>query len=277
MTARLLDCTAEQYHADALSPTPTLTRTVALELLTRSPLHAYRIHPRLGGKAKKSTDAMDDGTVLHALTLGQPDPREILDVDDYRTNAAKALRDQALAAGRIPVKAKDATWHNTLARSFTAALRNHDIDFGDMDRERTIEWDDQGVLCRSRLDAVGVRDGFVTIYDLKFVEDASERAITRACVEHGYDMQAHSSVRAIEEAKPEMAGRIDFVLIACEKPTGEIALHPLGGTMRELGRVRWERARETWRTCLSTSKWPGYAHTKLEAPQWALVEAGAEL
>lgn len=277
MAARIIQCTEAEYHADAFAAVPSLSRSVARELITKSALHAFRMHPRLGGKTKRATEAMDDGSVLHALVLGQPDPREILDVEDYRTNAAKALRDAAIQAGRIPVKAKDATWHNTMARSFVASLRNHGVDFSDMDREVAIEWEDDGVLCRSRLDAVGVRDGLVTVYDLKFVEDASEKAVTRSCIEHGYDMQAHTSVRAIEEAKPEYAGRIDFVLVACEKPTGEVALHPMGGTMRELGRVRWERARESWRECMKASRWPGYANTKLEAPQWALVEHGADL
>src|SRR5438132_1009339 len=95
MTARFLDCTQAEYFADPCEQ-PSLSVSIATELILRSPLHAWQIHPRLGGLRRPTTEAMENGTLIHALLLGKGENRiAVLDVKDFRTNAAKEARDAA--------------------------------------------------------------------------------------------------------------------------------------------------------------------------------------
>ncbi len=88
----------------------------------------------------------------------------------------------------------------------------------------------------------------------------------------GYEIQAHAYTTAIERVRPDLAGRVQFVILFCEASTGVITPAVLAGTMRELGQMKWRRAVNTWAQCQASGIWPGYA-TKpihIHAPQWAL-------
>jgi hypothetical protein len=304
MGARIIECTAAEYHADAFSATPTLSRSVALEMVKRSAYHGKRMHPRLGAKASVADDdedddgdtrARDDGSVYHALLLApHEDPREVVyaenvdkktgevkreAVDKYTTKAAREARDAIRARGKIPTKLRDYEWHTSGAQRFRESLAGIGIMPQAGDCEVAIEFDDEGVLCRARLDNVHViaAENRVVIYDYKFMKDGSAEALYRSAIRLGYDMEAHAHTMAIEKARPEYAGRVEFVLVACELNTWLCTPHPIGGTLAQLGRVRWERAREMWRHGLATGDWPGYAPTVLEARPYDLEAAGAEL
>lgn len=301
---RIIQCTAAEYHADAFSRVPTLSRSVALECVKRSPFHARRMHPRLGAKAAiaedesdddESTPSMDDGSIYHALLLApHEDPREVVyakitdkktketsvvAVDAYRTQAAKDARDEIKARGKIPTKLKDFEFHSNGTQRFRESLALIGIEPQAGDCEVAIEFDDEGVLCRARLDNVHLlpSENRIVLYDFKFMKDGSAEALYRSAIRFGYDIEAHAHVLAVEKAKPEYAGRVEFVLVACELNTWVCTPHPVGGTFRELGRVRWERAREMWRHGLETGEWPGYERTTIEARPWDLAEAGVEL
>lgn len=304
MAGRVVQCTAAEYHADAFSAVPTLSRSVALEAVRRSAFHAKRMHPRLGAKAAIADDdeddegdtrSMDDGAIYHALLLApHEDPREVVyaesidkktgvvtreAVDKYTTKAAREARDAIKARGKIPTKLRDYEWHTSGVQRFRESLASIGIMPQAGDCEVAIEFDDEGVLCRARLDNVHVlpSENRVVIYDFKFMKDGSADALYRSAMRFGYDIEAHAHTTAIEKARPEYAGRVDFVLVACELNTWLCTPHPVGGTLAQLGRVRWEKAREMWRHGLATGEWPGYAPTVLEARQWDLVEAGAEI
>src|SRR5262245_31717991 len=102
---RVLNCTIEQYHADPCE-TPSLSHSVAHELINKSPLHSWMRHPRLGGQHKKETKEMDRGSLVHALLLGAGKPIVIIKADDWRTKASQQDRDYAREQGHIPVLEK---------------------------------------------------------------------------------------------------------------------------------------------------------------------------
>ena len=59
----------QQYVADPVVR-PSLSASIGWTLLTRSPLHAWAAHPRLGQADETApTKAMDFGTVAHRLLL----------------------------------------------------------------------------------------------------------------------------------------------------------------------------------------------------------------
>lgn len=273
MGARIYQCSAERYHADDFHNlgVPTLSASIAHEIVSESPWHAHRKHPKLGGHRSAPTEAMERGTVLHAMILGQPPAHVEIMHDEYRTNAAKADRDAARAAGKIPVKSRDLEWYTRGAERVARQLRErYGIEPAALACETVIGWDDEGVPCRSMLDAI---DG-LRIYDLKFGE-VSPHKIANHVIEMGWDIEGHAHTRALEEAK-NAHGRVTFDLFYVDVSTWHVRRHPLGGTMRELGRMRWERGRNKWRECLERNVWPNYEDSVLDAPQWALFNEGYE-
>lgn len=78
------------YHADPC-PSPSLSSGI-IRALQRSPAHAHHAHPRLGGAVSESTQAQDDGAVLHALILGYDPTAWIVEAEDWRGKAAQQER-----------------------------------------------------------------------------------------------------------------------------------------------------------------------------------------
>jgi hypothetical protein len=265
--------TAEQYHADSFRNlgVPTLSASIAHEVVAESPWHAHRKHPKLGGHREPPTAPMERGTVLHALVLNQPLAHIEMPYDDYKTKKAQEDRDAARAAGKIPLKSRELDWYTSGASKVRVQLRDrYGIDVAKLKCEMVIGWDDEGVPCRSMLDAV---DGF-SINDLKFGEVAPGK-ITNHVIDMGWDIEGHAHTRALEEALGAH-GRVTFDMFYVDIGTWHVRRHGLGGTMRELGRLRWERGRNLWRECLTSNTWPNYADAVLDAPQWALFNEGYE-
>lgn len=68
------------YHSDRCDEwianpgdyAPRLSRSIAVTLLSRSPLHAWHQHPKLGGGlAETPTRSLEGGSLIHALLLGE--------------------------------------------------------------------------------------------------------------------------------------------------------------------------------------------------------------
>ena len=270
MTARILDCTPAEYLRDPCAR-PSLSASAAHTLVTRSSLHCWAEHPRLGDLPQKPTDATDEGSIIHALLLGAGADLDVISADNYRTKAAQELRDAAIGAGRVPVLERKYEQYLRVADEIRERLwKEHKIAFEGRS-EMPIEWDDGGVLCRSMLDHVYIDDG--VIFDLKKTVSADARSIEAAAYRYGYDIQAVAYSRALAALKPELAGRIDFrfVFVELEPPFAVVAPRP-DGTLLEIGERRWDRAREIWRRCLERDEWPGYEQQWLSAPGWAISQ-----
>lgn len=296
MTALLRDVSHAAYCTDDLPGCPHFSRSVALTLLQKSPLHAWYGHPKLGGNhVADNTDASDTGSLIHSLLLGSGPEIVVADYKDWRTNAAKEIRDTAREAGRIPILA--AQWEavqvaGSILRKNVEALG---VPLDDCEREVTILWEAGGSACKARMDllclAVDVPEGpdahlsgdpraplrqhfpvtSARIWDLKITSLTAER-FRHQLVPYGLDIQAHSYAEAVAAVYPEIAGRIEFEFILCEpEPPYSVAIVPLGGSLKGLGEKRWNRALNIWRECLAGGTWPGYGRQEpAEAPTWAL-------
>src|SRR4051812_34095654 len=100
-----LEIPADAYHRDEVADVPTLSASIATILVTKSPAHAYAAHPKLNPNYQRDDD--DDkfalGTTSHALLLEGLEIADVFDFKDWRTDAAKAARAEARAAGRVPL------------------------------------------------------------------------------------------------------------------------------------------------------------------------------
>jgi hypothetical protein len=277
--AKLVHMSEEEYHADPCD-VPSLSQSIAHTLVARSPFHAWRQHPRLGGKPKTPNGSMDFGSVVHALLLGVGKEYVVLraadgtEFEDLKTKAAQRARDEARAAGKVPILAE--TERDALA--LAAVLRERLADFGvelSGRSELSVFWHEKAkdgtlVPCRGRLDHW--REDIATIYDLKIVKSGHPKACQSHLVGFGGDIQAAAYVSAMSRVYPELAGRLRFVFLFCETETGTVTPAIRGASLRDLGNRRWRRAVETWARCMKTAEWPAYvrATTPIEAPQWAL-------
>lgn len=272
--ARILDVSIDAYHADEIGcDVPALSSSIATTLVTRSPLHAWHEHPKLGGASRKRTRAMDLGTVVHTLVLGEGKRFAILDHDDYRTKAAREDRDAADASGHAPILRREYDVASAAADAIRARLRSdHGIALAGAS-EVAVTWLEPSsrgpVRCRAMFDHV---DG-ARIVDLKTSHSAEPEAFERAMVSHGYDIQHAAYLRALESLQPAYVGRTEMVFVVAEiEPPFAMMVGSPAGDMAELGERRWHRAVETWARCLATNEWPGYPTRRhdLHAPAWAI-------
>jgi len=269
---KLLPETSEHdYRNDRLdAETPTLNASTAKELITRSPLHAWQFHPRLGGSERDGTVSTENGSLIHALVLGAGRKIVAIDGDDFRTKAAKEARAVALEAGQIPVIASKLKF----AEATAAVLKRRIADLGvqlDGQSEVTGMWrSPEGVLCRCRFDHLPKEPS--DILEFKTCESAHPQAIQRAIELFGYDIAAaaYSEAHATIHPTPRPV-RYRWIFAECEPPHA-VTIVRFEGTMATLGNRRWSRAKAIWQRCLAEGRWPGYTDGEIavEASEWAI-------
>lgn len=262
MTGQLLrGIPHSQYHGDHLPGGPHFSRSAAVDIL-QSPLHCYARHPKLGGRLEEETaDHLDKGQLIHGLLLGEGVQVAIVQADDWRTKAAREARDEARAAGLLPVL----EGHHVAAVEASTAIRQRllelDVDLAAYSPEVTALWEESGgTACKARLDLLHL--GLGMIDDLKVTEEINLGAFERGVRALGLDIQAHVYVRAVETIHPELAGRVSFRWLLCErKPPYDVAVIPASPSIISLlGESRWRRALKLWRECLASGRWPGLGH-----------------
>lgn len=266
MNAEILDITPDQYFA-----LPHFSSSVAKTVISRSPLHA-RQEREDGGK--DPTKVMDFGSVTHRLVLGAGKDYEPLPFDDWRTKDAKAARDAAREAGKVPIKTADFERANLAAESIRLELSKRGI-LLDGASELAVTWEEETehgiVICKAMFDHAWLETG--RILDLKLTENASPWAIERNAESMGYAIQRAAYVRALVALRPSLAGKADFLFAFGETDTPfAMNLTRPDGMFRELGDRRWLRALNTWAECVATDTWPAYGDgiNQLSPPAWAM-------
>lgn len=268
---------AETYHSDPCE-SPSLSSGLARTLLSHSPLHAYHEHPKMGAVSRDATPAMDFGSLVHALVLGQGPKFAVTDeFEDWRKKAAQEFKAQAIEDGKIPMLSKDFDRAAEAAKAVRKQLDSFDTTRGVFvhgHNELTAVWQEEsGVWCRAMFDNIVCNGPNVAIWDLKTSTDANPANLGQKCFSMGYHIQDAFYTRGVETLIPEAAGRIDFILVFVETKfpfaTSMIQVDEAG---RTLGRQQVERALDRWRKCLKADVWPGYPEyiVEVQTPVWAL-------
>jgi len=277
VSVRILDVTAEQYHRDERGGDgpPSLSSSLAVTLLARSPLHAWSAHPRLGGADRTSTKEQDAGTIIHALVLGKGiESVEVIGgFDNWKKKAAQEAQAAAEAAGKTPVLAHKFAEMQAKADRIRAQLASAGVPL-DGESELAIEWTETTtsgeITCRAMIDHV--RHGGAHIIDLKTCRDASPDGFTKSIGSYGYDIQAHVYPRALGKLRPGLVGRTAFLFAAVElEAPHALGLYNPAGDMRTIGESRWLRACELWGRCVKENAWPGYGAGFVGVPRWMAI------
>lgn len=268
------DMPANVYHSDP-APEPSMSSGIAKTLVTQSPLHAWHAHPRLNPNyiAEENGD-FDRGSAAHALFLQGENIMIECAFNDWRTNAAKDAREEARAAGKLPLLSKHVGAVRAMVEVAKRALEDSELacSIDSFYAERTVIWNDHGIWKRARFDLEHrIRD---LLLDYKTVENADPFAFSRAIVPLGYDVQAaHYSDAYMEKEGTEDAP--DFLFLVQERePPFACSLIGLEPTLMDLGKRKVERASKIWADCITTRKWPGYPRSIawVDAPPWAMID-----
>lgn len=246
------------YHADPV-PGGSLSSGGARRLLEPGGPRKFaydRAHPRTGG-----TKTFDLGHAVHTMALGAGPALWIVDAPDWRTKAAREERDEAYAAGKVPILVEDAS---RVRHMVDAILDTHPIAEAllraDGAVEQSLFWVDQatGVWCRARHDkATRDRNGRLVIVDVKTCENAHENAFRKSLATYGYHQQdpwyRDAAIALGLDDDPA------FLFIAVEKqPPHLVNVLQLADEDLEVGRRRNRAALRTYAECTETGVWPGY-------------------
>jgi NAD(P)-dependent dehydrogenase (short-subunit alcohol dehydrogenase family) len=262
------DIPAPIYHADPC-PEPSLSGSVAIPLVHRSPRHAWYAHCRLNPDYEATeSKRLDLGTAAHSLLLEDGAGLVIVDADSYQTKAAKEARDEAYAAGKTPVLTADYERVDAMAEIARARL-DQSFNREWFKNEQTLIWREGEAWCRGRVDALAERTGIVI--DYKTTTDASPATLSRRIYDMHYHFKAAVYERGLNALLPGMIGRWRFMFLFQEiEPPYECSMIELSEGGLTIGRKQAAYAVEAWTRCMASGEWPGYPRTAViaEPPPW---------
>jgi len=245
---------AEYQAAKAVSAgmIATLINECPLRAWRDSPFNPYRPEPERAAY-------FDIGSAAHLAVL-EPDKFKdgVVEVCalNYQTKAAREARDEAYAAGKIPLLLKE---FGLVARMVDAIQTDPDTRFllsGKGDAEVSLFWDWGGVPCKARPDWLGKKDDGV-ILDLKTVASANPRAIARWAYNDAWHIRAAWYRNAITFIKYRVCR---YVFVCVEKEPPHIVQHyELDPRALIWGEQAIVRGLRIFAECQKTGVWPSYA------------------
>lgn len=262
----------EKYVADP-APAPSLSASIAHELLSRSPRHAWFKHPRLNTAYEHdATKATDRGTIAHGLLLeGDASRVTIIGAENYKTKKAQEQRDAARAEGRLPIlvgEHEDVKAMVDVARAYIATTELAD-EWASGLVEHTLVWQERDLWFRSRPDW-GARDWRILVDYKTAGRTAEPDAFGRQLLTYGYELQAALALRGIRAlAKPR--DPVFVFLVQEVEPPYACSLVSLSPEFLEFAARKLETAITAWGDCLRANRWPSYpsAIAYVEPPAWA--------
>lgn len=274
------DISEADYHADCVGPAPSLSSSIAKLLVSRSPLHAWFNHPMLNAakaaEVEKPTKAMDIGTATHKLILGEGKAIQIIEAADYRTKDAQAARDDARAAGRVPILKADYASVKELTEAAKQQIACTELAgvFDAGTPEATLVWMEGPSWCRARVDWLpdaARGGGHITVVDLKTTGgSAHPDDWARTAFDMGYDVQAVFYERGLRALIPGVRSvKFKFLVIEQDAPYA-LSINEMSGQAIAEAEELVRLGIQSWTDCMERDEWPGYpsAATSIDPPKW---------
>lgn len=266
------DITDTEYFNDPV-PGGSLSSSGARMLLPPSCPALFRHYQDTPRPPKRE---FDFGHAAHQRVIGgQSQELVVVDAPDWRTKDAKTARDEAYAAGKIPILAAE----NQQVDEMAAVIRRHPLagkifNPAKGKPEQSAFWQDRntGIWRRARFDWLPdpVPGRRFVLADYKTTRRADLTSIMKHVWDFGYYMQAPwycDAVTALGVAPDPW-----FVFVFQEKvPPYLITCVQLDATALAWGRIRNREAIELYAQCKATDTWPGYTDDipTVTLPPWA--------
>lgn len=275
----LYSMTTDQYHADPC-PKPSLSHSLAKLVIRRTPYHAMKHHPKMGGMPNSPTRPMMVGTAAHTLVLGKGSRLQVIDAPDYRTKAAQQLRDAALADGATPVLEADYALAQEMVPAGRLALEEAlGAKLDDCLIEVVVAVQDAQTGCWRRIMVDAMTPDLRNMADYKTCEDANPVVFERAVRNYGYDTQDAFYKRVVDRIEPEGEGKRTYTLVAQERDYPEcVTFHRVDGDLHAVAENRIKMAEAKWDACLLADTWEAYSREvhMIAARDWEIQEAMVE-
>lgn len=278
--------TAEEYHADCCE-VPSLSSSIAAEIVAKSPAHARLKHPRItppkpaeeDAEAPKKSPSLDLGSVVHELALKKGGGFAVWEQPTWRGAAAKEFREAAIKAGRTPIKrsgAKGFDAAENIVKRMKDQLARMDLGYvlEEGESEKVAVWKESEHWMRAMYDK-WLPDRNL-IVDIKTCgSDASPDKIAREVMRWNYDLRSQFYLRGAAKLTgiPARAGGLGYLFIFVETaPPYCITPCFLDATFQARGNMRAEQAIASWGRCMETGIWPGYVTQPIEIAAPGYVE-----
>jgi hypothetical protein len=217
----------------------------------------HRDHPQ------EPSEAMDFGSAVHQLALGDPEDRLlIVDAATWRGKEAASAKAEARAQGLIPVLARSMKD----IRATAEAVRSHPLAsrlFSDGQPEASLFWTDPatGVRCKCRLDWLpDNRTGRVILTDLKTSRSADPQTWAKSAADYTYHQQAANNLDGVRALGITKHAAFRFVVVET-RPPYLLSVVELDDEALALGAALNHQARLIYKQCTDSGEWPGYAET----------------
>lgn len=213
------------------------------------------------------------GHLAHKLILGEGAEIVVVEAENWLTKAAKAERDEARAAGKVPVLRHE----HDAALVMRDAVKAHETAgalFADGVPELSGYWRDRdsGVGLRFRPDWLTTIGGRPVCVDLKTAASADPAEFARSAAKLAYHQQAAWYLDGLTAHGITGAA---FYFVAVEKAAPfPVSVIELDDEAMNEGRRMNRRAIDTYVQCMETGVWPGYSDgvVSISLPPWALSE-----
>jgi hypothetical protein len=266
------DMPNDVYHADPV-PHGSLSSSGAKRLLPPStPAHFrwYRDNP------EQPKSCYELGSGAHTKVLGTGDEIVVVDADNWQTKAARTQRDEARAAGKVPLLTRDHERVTAMAQvlhEHPTAAALFEAGSGIPEASMFATDPNTGVMMRARADWLPTADpdtGLLILPDYKTTTRADTESLIRTVHNFRYAFQGcwYSDVIRLLN----IAEQVAFVLVfqETEAPYLVHVVQPDTDAMTAAAEAV-RRALDTYATCSAADHWPGYSDgvTQLPMPRWA--------
>lgn len=267
----LYTMTPAQYHSDPC-PAPSLSSSIANLLIDQSPRHAFAAHPKLGGAYDdEPTRQKEIGTAAHRMLFGRGAEIVTIDAADYRSKAAKELREKAYAENCAPILNDDIATVNAMVE----AARDQLLAFpalrpladGQGHSEVVAIWSEGETWCRGMIDWLA--PDMAIRADLKTTStSAHPAAVANRLFGCGAELQDQFYARGLSRLGVACRTSV-FIMQETDAPYC-LSVVDFDFAAQELGSEKVAFAIERWTRCLAANDWPGYEPlvATCELPAW---------
>lgn len=264
------DIPADAYHGNCCDG-PSLSHSGARDLVEECPAMFWHGSPLNPAHVREEKRQFDFGSGAHLLSL-EPDQwsERVVIVEGktkdgkpskgYTSDDAKAQRDGAYAAGKIPLLVSDVD----AIHAMRARLLEHPIArklFRGGRSERSYFWRDAatGVWLKCRPDREA--DDLSWLADYKTVPSVHPRYLQRRVFDHGHHSQAAWYLDGVERAGKRRPDHFFFVAQQNEEPH-LVTVYQIETRAIEWGQMANRRAIDLFARCVAANDWPAYRDPK---------------
>ena len=190
----------KEYVGDP-APTPSLSASIAHQLVSRSARHAWHAHPRLNPQwAPDATDATDYGTIAHAILL-EHDRAGVVVVDaaDWRKKDAQAIRATARLEGKQAILRHQLGVIEEMVAVAREAIEESELGQGlVVEIEQTALWREGKTWFRIRPDMLSGSRQIIADYKTTAGSAQPDAWARGPLIQFGLDLQAALALRGVD-------------------------------------------------------------------------------